>query len=244
MRVLKFAMAGGEPPDIYYKTEVLKLHAGQDYEIKYKQTFIENLRLRAFAGSRYNLSASESLGLKTSIASYESLLESLGLTDEQFQQGLGDFVESLGLSDTVSARRVISISLQENIALADSGTSSVNLVDYLLTWRTRTRDPYVGYGKAGYGIELGYGDGVVNDIVSFRVKVYDSDTNILKRTIDISIVDSSNPDNDATYTYTALMNLSDHGWQFYNKIRFEVYQIDRLGAISPVASIDVEPIPF
>jgi hypothetical protein len=243
MRILKFCI-GNPFPDVYYFNEVLRLSSVQDYEIKYKQTFIENILFKSIAGSRYNYSLSESLNLKDTISHvFETLLETLGINAEEFRAGWGYFSDTIQLQDTCYPRMVYSITINENIGLAESGSVSLQMVDYLVTWRTRTRDGGVGYGKAGYGISQNYGEGSCNDIASFQVKVYNNLTNVLKRTIDIPIADRANPDNDATYTYTYSLNITDN-ITFQPNIKFEVFQIDNLGGVSPAANIDISPIPI
>jgi hypothetical protein len=134
----------------------------------------------------------------------------------------------------------ITIQIEEHIGFAET-FSSYKTLNYSLTWRTRTKKLNYGYGTAGYGDAVSYGDGdVTSELAKFRVKVIRLSDDELLRTDDITISDTTDPDADASYTYTVAMNESDNGYYEPN-IRFEVYQIDINNNVSPVKFIDITP---
>jgi hypothetical protein len=242
MKIFKFTSGGSPFPDIYYFSETISFTDIFDYDIFYKALLSENLLLHSIGGSIYNYLLEEVLTLRGSVGYPEYLNEILELSDLMEQWGWGDFFEGLQLSDSCIPRMVYSISLNENLALVESGTYNLAKVDYKVTWRSRSRQPLVGYGKAGYGIETGYGEGDCTDLKAFKIRVYTMPAHTLKRTATITIVDTQNPDDDAEYIYTSAFNLADNT-TFKSNLRFEVTQVDQDDIESPVASIDIEPIP-
>jgi hypothetical protein len=243
MKIFKFTSGSTGPIEVYYFNETLRLQETFDYKIWYKDYFTENLRLRGILGAIYNYLLEEYLNLKERIGWAEYLIEVLGLTDLEERIGWGYFSELMSLQDTCSPRMVYSISLNENIGLAESGTVNLAKVDYKITWRARTKEPGIGYGKAGYGISYNYGEGDCIDLKSFKVRVYVMPAHTLKRTATITIADTQNPDNNAEYVYTSAFNIADNT-TFKANLQFEVVQIDQSDVESPVASIDIEPIPL
>jgi hypothetical protein len=110
-------------------------------------------------------------------------------------------------------------------------------LSYTISWRCRTRRPGIGYGGTEYGYQQGYGEGDASDIEKFRVKVYsfltwDSEAT-LARDFEITISDTTQPDDDATFTYTEAMQRTDHSGELPVLCYFEVYQIDTNGNESP-----------
>jgi hypothetical protein len=245
MKVLKFTTGGGGPqPEIYYLTESLRFHQTFGYKFNYRSYITENLGLRAILGSIYTMIFSEELVLSSKFSLLESFIEQLELGEDFYRDDIADEHEHLQLQEGFSSKMIFSFSFNENVVLSESGTVVLALVDYVVTWRTRTKEIYTGYGKVGYASDLtGYGSGIASEVVSFRVKVYNSLTNILLRNTVITIADRANPDDDATFTYTSAMNQWDNHNVFIYNLRFEVYQIDISGAESPAASINVTPIP-
>jgi hypothetical protein len=244
MKIFKFTQGGDPFPETYFLSAGLRFNAAMGYEIFIKALCFEGLGIRAIKGEIIRLFATENLGLRDKISELFSMVETMGLSAEEFRVGWGYFSEQLALAANMNVIKTISISITENMALAESGSVAVNIVDYALTWRTRTRTNQVGYGATGYGQVTGYGDGVCVDVHHFIVKVYRLSDNSLRRTQVISIADQANPDNDAAFTYTWQMNLSDNNWQFQNSLRFEIYEVDMNGVYSPAADVDITPIPF
>jgi hypothetical protein len=242
MKIFKFTSGGNPFPDVYYFNEVVTFSHSFDYDIFYKALLSENLILHSIGGSIYSYLIEEILSLKGTVGWPEYLNEVLGLHDLVEQWGWGDFFEGLQLYDSCIPRMVYSISLNENLAFVESGTYNLAKVDYKVTWRSRSKQPLVGYGKAGYGIEAGYGEGDCTDLKAFKIRVYTMPDHTLRRTATITIANTLNPDNNAEYIYTSAFNLSDNT-TFKSNLRFEVTQVDQSDIESPVASIDIEPIP-
>lgn len=242
MKIFKFISGSTGPIEVYYFSETLRLQETFDYKIWYKDYFTENLRLRGILGAIYSYVLEEYLNLKGTISLLEYLTEVLGLADLEERSGWGYFYDIINFQDVCSPRMVYSISLNENIGFAESGTVNLAKVDYKITWRARTKEPGIGYGKAGYGIAYNYGEGDCIDLKSFKVKVYVMPAHTLKRTATITITDTQNPDDDAEYIYTSAFNIADNT-TFKANLSFEVFQIDQNDVESPAASIDIEPIP-
>lgn len=241
MKIFKFTSGTSGPIEVYYFSETLRLRETFDYKIWYKDYFSETLRLRGILGAIYQYVLEEYLNLKGSVCLPEYLMEILGLTDLEERSGWGYFSDIINFQDTHYSKIVYSISLNENIGLAESGTVNLAKVDYKITWRARTKEPGIGYGKAGYGIAYNYGEGDCIDLKSFKVKVYAMPTKTLKRTATINIADTQNPDNNAEYIYTSAFNIADNT-TFKSNLLFEVFQIDQSDVESPAATIDIEPI--
>lgn len=240
MKIFKFTSGGNPFPDVYYFSETLTLGHSFGYEILYRDHFIETLRLRSIYGGIYLHALNEILSLHDSMGYLERLIETFELTDLEERWGWGYFSELMQLADTSSQRMVYSISLNENLAFVETGTYNLALVDYKITWRSRTREPGIGYGKAGYGIEYNYGEGDCADLKAFKVRVYLMPAHTLKRTATITIVDTNNPDDDAEYIYTSAFNIADNT-TFKSNLKFEVTQVNQSDVESPIASIDIEP---
>jgi len=244
MKIFKFTSGGTVGPiEVYYFNETLRFQETFDYKIWYKDYLFETLRMKGILGSSYSYLLEEYLNLKGTMGWVEHLIEVLGLVDLEERYGWGYFSELMNFLDTHSQRMVYSISLNENIGFAESGTFNLAKVDYKITWRSRTKEPGIGYGKAGYGIAYNYGEGDCVDLKSFKVRVYVMPAHTLKRTATITIVSTQNPDNNAEYIYTSAFNIADNT-TFKSNLQFEVVQINQSDVESPVASIDIEPIPL
>jgi hypothetical protein len=239
----EFKIEGDPTPEVYYLRESIQLYSAQGLKTIYKDLVVNNFRFGGFIFNSYSYLMDETINLLDRFAYIETMIEALGISSDEFIVGWAYFIEQLNLLQTSSERMVYSITCNENIAFAESGTVNLALVDYKITWRARTKEPGIGYGKAGYGIAYNYGEGDCIDLKSFKVKVYVMPARTLKRTVTINIIDTQNPDDDAEYSYTSAFNIVDNT-TFKSNLSFEVFQIDQNDIESPAASIDVEPILF
>lgn len=243
MKVLKFTIGGGEElPDTYYIEETLGFSDSQ--VVTETQVFIyETLGFRVYPEKVEIFEITETIGLGDAEFwdDTRQIFETIGLSDAPYQPDWAGVIESVGLDDTVQNYKVITIEIEEHIGFSDAA-GAYQAVDYSLAWRTRTKKLNYGYGTAGFGDAVSYGDGDVTDeLEKFRVKVIRLSDDELLRTDDITITDTTDPDADASYTYTVAMNESDNGYYEPN-LRFEVYQVDVNSNVSPVNYIDITPV--
>lgn len=119
--------------------------------------------------------------------------------------------------------------------------------DITFTWRTRTNIVPYGYGRAGYGDVVGYGDGNASNLVSFELQIWrvggpesnrylntnpagEYNQRLTKQVI--PIVDTDDPDADATYTLTAADNKTFSGGDFTYELEAEIFTKDENGVYS------------
>lgn len=96
-------------------------------------------------------------------------------------------------------------------------TTLVASDDAVLTWDLVTQGINKGYGY-DYGDDEGYGNGVVEGVTYFVIKVYKTSGLSLLRTV--TITDLTSP----TYNYTSAYNISDNG-SYEEDLTFYVYQV-------------------
>ena len=242
MKVLKFVIGGGEePPDTYYIEETLGFNASF-VVTETKVHVYETLGLKVYPEKVELFEITETIGLGD-VEFWDDtryINEIIGFNDAPYQPDWAGAIANIGLNDTVQNFKTITIQVEENFGFSDT-VGVYSDITYSLTWRTRTKKLNYGYGTAGYGDSVSYGDGDVTDeLAKFRVKVIRLSDDTLLRTDDITINDTTDPDADASYEYSVAMNISDNGYYEPN-LRFEVYQVDVNDNVSPVNYIDITP---
>lgn len=246
MKILKFfGEEGGPLPDTYYLEEAIRFSKSTVPLMIMIGNLIEGHTFSDLSASVFSVSVSESFSFLDLLSTIRQLdlEESIEFLHEFYDTTFGGLIEGILLSESVVPKMIYSITLEEGLGLVDSSGNIYLVTDYMVTWRTRTKTLPYGYGAAPYGDYVSYGDGSAPDLDSFKVEVYDSSTDTLLRTETISISDTDSPDDDAEFTYTSAMNISDNG-SFNPNIKFKVYQIDVNANESPASSIVVDIIGF
>jgi hypothetical protein len=159
-----------------------------------------------------------------------ALTEIQGLYAIPFDRYREDIPEVQGFTDTLSLQSFL-VELNENMGFLDSRSNVWKPCDFHLTWKTRTEYGANGYGGTEYGAIMAYGEDTADVpriegyhlMVSFVVIVTNTTTDTEAREDQIFVGDYDNPDDDAEYTYTATMNVTDNGY-FEPYLKFEVFQ--------------------
>lgn len=245
MHILKFTQGSGELPTTYYLEEAFGFNDIQFIKMDRLFNFVETFGLKSIQATTFLQDLIESIGFNEWIIDDNTMfIETFGFNEDMYKKGLGEAFETIGFEVIQLEHKIIKINIEENMGFIDSGYHWLDeQFDMIITWRTRTKTHPYGYGASEYGAIVSYGDGSAPELVSFIVKCYanfiDEDDDNLVRTEVITINDINDPDADASFTYTVVMNLSDNGSFNWDMI-FAIYCTDNNGEISPVQIANFE----
>ena len=167
------------------------------------------------------------------------LYETIGFHDSSDESLKVLCIESIAFNDSIEQDLTLDITCTESIGFGIGGFHEMYIEhDIIFSWRTRTKDNIYGYGRSEYGSNTSYGDGDADGLATFEVHVWKLGGPESNRWLNsnpageyddryhkevINIVDTGDPDANATYTLTIANNKSYSGGIFISDFEVEVF---------------------
>lgn len=250
MHVLKFTL-GGEPPESIFCDETIGF-GDSLWVSETSLTIYETLGLRDVIPDSTFEVCYETIGFGEDdiILRYEIVLyDTIGFHDSADESLKVYCAETIGFGDSLDQDLDNHIMCIETIGFGISGYHEMYVEhDITFTWRTRTNsNGAYGYGASEYGAIVSYGDGDAANLASFEIHIWkvggpdsnryldsdpagEFDERLTKQVI--PIVDTGDPDADATYTLTIANNKTYGGGVFTSDIEAEIFVKDENGVYS------------
>lgn len=248
MHILKFTQDTTPPETIYcYET----IGFGDNLSITGSSVNLqETIGFRALIPEGGSEFCYETIGFGDNLLPAISLLlyETIGFNDCADESLVVYCFETIGFSESMLGEQGDFV-LRETIGFNEGGYNELYAEhDITFTWRTRTNSyPAYGYGASEYGEVISYGDGDASNLVSFEIQIWkiggpesnrylnsspagEYDERLLVQSI--SIVDTDDPDANATYTLTIANNKTLNGGDFLSGMEVEVFTKDSNGVYS------------
>jgi len=261
MHLLKFTLEGGEPPSTIYCDETIGFGDSLSVVSTSLEIF-ETIGYYSIFPEGINEFIIDTIGFGESypILSHDyEVYDTIGFYDSGDESLIVYCDDTIGFDDDVTQELSNNVNCVETIGFNEITSHEIYLeYDIIFTWRTRTNSyPGYGYGAAEYGSFNSYGDGNASNLAAFEIHIWKVGGASSNRYLNsnpvgefserllvqsIPIVDTNDPDADATYTLTAANNKSLNGGVFLPEVEAEVFVKDSNGLYSFPKIIVVDTI--